>query len=112
MAFGEKLKHIRVKKELSQADMAKLLGTTRQTINRYERSLREPNIRTAAKFAEVLGVSVEELTDSAKSIPLYKNELTDSQKEFLDLYEAAPPEIQKAARAVLESSDRGGRSAK
>ena len=62
MNFGENLKKIREQRQLNQAELAKLLGTTRQTINRYERSEREPNIRTAVMYADALGIPIEDLT--------------------------------------------------
>lgn len=62
MSFGETLRKIREDRSMNQSELAALLGTTRQTINRYERSEREPNIRTAASYAKILGISLEELT--------------------------------------------------
>mgnify|MGYP002626258323 CR=1 FL=1 len=60
--FGENLKRIRESRGMSQSELAKFLGTTRQTINRYERNEREPSIKVAAIYADKLGVSVSHLT--------------------------------------------------
>jgi len=65
--FGENLKRIRESRGMSQSELAKFLGTTRQAINRYERNEREPSIKTAAIYAERLGVSVAHLTGHVDS---------------------------------------------
>lgn len=69
MNFGEALKRIRESRGMNQSDFAKLLKTSRQTINRYEKSMREPNIRTAATYAAILGISLEELTGEKEQKP-------------------------------------------
>lgn len=79
MTFGESLKSIRKQRGLNQAELAKLLGTTRQTINRYERSEREPNVRTAAVYADILGISIEELTgQKEKPTTVFGDELAET----------------------------------
>ncbi|EKQ11118.1 MULTISPECIES: helix-turn-helix transcriptional regulator [Lacticaseibacillus] len=45
-------------KGLSQADLAKRIGVTRQSISLYENNSREPKIDTWQKLSNVLGVSI------------------------------------------------------
>ena len=68
--FGENLKRIREKNGWTLEEMAKILGSTKQVLSRYERGERTPKITMASKFAEALGVPLNELTgeDSVTSI--------------------------------------------
>ena len=50
---------------MSQEDFAKLLKTSKQNISRYESGAVSPKISTAARFAEILGVSLSELSGDA-----------------------------------------------
>lgn len=55
------LKAIRLKKELSQSELAKLMNTTSASISRYENEDQRLNIPLLRKFSEVLNVSIAEL---------------------------------------------------
>lgn len=57
-SFGENLKAIRLARGMSQDEFAELLGTSKQVISRYENSQRSPKITIAAKYANILGVSL------------------------------------------------------
>lgn len=59
--FGEKLKHLREEKGMTQQTMAEHLYVTRQAISRWECGVRYPDLLTAKKIAEVLGTSIDEL---------------------------------------------------
>lgn len=61
MTFGEKLKNLRIRAGLTQDELAKKLNASKQSISRYENSTREPNIKTAKRIADALGVSLESL---------------------------------------------------
>lgn len=61
MLFGDKLKQLRLSANMTQEQLAAKCGMQKQNISRYENSDREPNIRTAKKMADALGVSLEEL---------------------------------------------------
>lgn len=69
-SFGENLKAIRIARGMSQDEFAELLGTSKQVISRYENSQRSPKITVAAKYADVLGVSLAVLNgESAPPLP-------------------------------------------
>ena len=59
--FGEKLKEIRLKKDLSQGDVARILNVHRSYISGLERGRRNPSLLTVHKVAKALGVSTNEL---------------------------------------------------
>lgn len=92
--FGENLKSIRLSRGMSQEEFAKLLGTSKQVISRYETDQRSPKISVAAKIADTLGVSLSMLNGEDES----------SEKEALDVWEIREqlrnnPELQILFRA-------------
>ena len=64
MNFGDKLKQIRITRNMSQDDFATLLGTSKQVISRYENNLRTPKLTVAKKFSDILNVPLEFLVDN------------------------------------------------
>lgn len=76
MSFGEKLLMLREKAGITQEALAQKIGISKQNISRYENSNREPNIRTAKKIADALGVPLEELTsDRSKESVFYQTDV-------------------------------------
>lgn len=59
--FGKKLREARLKKKLSQGDMAKILGVHRTYISGLERGRRNPSLLTVQKVAKALNISPKEL---------------------------------------------------
>lgn len=64
MTFGEKLKICRAERDMSQEAFAKLLGTTKQVISRYETNQRVPKITTVSEYAKILEIPLEFLLDN------------------------------------------------
>lgn len=63
MTFSDKVKHVRIKLYLTQAQLAKELGVSFATINRWENGHGEPNLLINAKFEEFAlknGITFEE----------------------------------------------------
>ena len=63
MELGEKLKAIRMAKQMKQEDVAELSGITLTTISKYELGTRKPKPEQLQKIANALGISVHALTD-------------------------------------------------
>ena len=112
MKFCEKLKLLREEKEMSLAEFATLLGTSKQVLSRYERGENTPKITTVAHYAEVLGVSLQYLvnddctdrngnTDDNKNAP---SQTTEGEQELLHLFRMLPAEAQKMYLEVLRNS--------
>ncbi len=59
--FGKKLRESRLKKKLSQGDVARILGVHRSYISGLERGRRNPSLLTVHKVAKALGISANEL---------------------------------------------------
>lgn len=60
-SFGEKLVELRNENNLTQAESAKLIGITRNTLSMYERNERCPNIDIAVNTANAYDVSLDYL---------------------------------------------------
>lgn len=59
--FNENLKDARLKKNLSQKEVAEKIGVAKSTYSLYESGNREPNVDTIKKIADVLNVSADQL---------------------------------------------------
>lgn len=56
-----RLREIRLRKLMTQQELADKIGSTRANINRLENTDQAPRISTVRKLAEALGVDVDEL---------------------------------------------------
>jgi len=61
-----RIRELRQKARISQTDLAKVVGISRQSLWNYENDFAEPNISTLAKIAIVLEFSVDDLIDFKK----------------------------------------------
>ncbi len=59
--LGEKIKQYREDKNMTQVEVAKLLGVKPATISKYESGTLEPNIESLKKLAKLFEISVDEL---------------------------------------------------
>lgn len=60
--FGKRVKAIRLKKGMSQGDVAKLLDVHRTYVSKIERGIENMSLKGIEKLAKAIGVSVGELT--------------------------------------------------
>jgi len=56
-----KLRELRKERNLTQEELARILGVTRQTIIAIENNKYDPTLRLALKIARFFSVSVEEI---------------------------------------------------
>ena len=61
-AFGDSLRKIRKEKNMTQDELAALLGTSKQVVSRYENGQRSPKVSVVLEYAEKLQVPVSVLT--------------------------------------------------
>lgn len=59
--FGERLKEIRLEKHLKQADLAKMLNVSNNTVYAWEQDKQEPSMTTILKLCDILEVSLDYL---------------------------------------------------
>lgn len=58
-----KLRETRLRRALTQAELAEKAGTTEATVNRLENGLQDPRMSTLRKLAAALGVEPADLID-------------------------------------------------
>ena len=59
--IGDRLKELRIRRALTQEELATAAGIGKNTVNRLERDLTEPRPPTLRKLAQALGVDPAEL---------------------------------------------------
>ena len=63
----QEIKRLRLSREITQEEFAEQVGVTRSTVARWETGEVEPDVKYLSKFAEILGVSEEELLNPSSS---------------------------------------------
>ena len=61
ISFSNRLKKLRQKSEMNQADLAKIIGVARTTIANYEQGLRFPQQKTLLRIANYFNISIDYL---------------------------------------------------
>lgn len=61
MTLGEKLKEERIKKGVTETEVAKTLGLAQSTISKYEHGIKEPSNGALVALAKYYGVSTDYL---------------------------------------------------
>ena len=59
--MNEKMKQARLEKNLSQTELAKIIGVSRQTINMIENGGYNPTIELCIRICRALGVTLNDL---------------------------------------------------
>lgn len=73
MTLGQRIKKLRIKKELTQKDLADRLNVTFQTVSKWENDENEPDVATLKELAKLFGCSLDAL--------LSEEEHQEEQKE-------------------------------
>ena len=61
--IGKRLKDLRIRRALTQEELADKASIGKNTVNRVERNLTEPHMSTLRKLAQALGVEPYELLE-------------------------------------------------
>lgn len=76
--LGVKIKEYRIKKGITQAELAKLIDTTMQNVSQYERGIRKPKIETLQKIAAALDVDVYSIADWDTASQMLENDINSN----------------------------------
>lgn len=100
--FGPRLKRLREQRELSLAELARLLGIDYMQVYRYEKGLNLPSLETAIKLAQILQVSIDELVSGRGRIepPKFKSVRIFERMRELD---QLPRDKQELALQILDT---------
>lgn len=81
--FGNRLKTLRIKKKLTQQQLADLLGLTKSVMSAYENGLRYPAYDVLIKISRIFKVSTDFLLGVEIKREIDTSGLTDEQVEAL-----------------------------
>ena len=79
--LGGKLKLYREKHNMTQKEVAEILGVEPGTISKYELGMIEPNIESIKKLAEIFNVTIDELLKDEEKFDITKVNVLDVLKE-------------------------------
>ena len=82
--FGEKLKYLRKKRNLTQTELGSLTGLNKAVISKYENSMHYPSYDTLVVIARVFKVSTDYLLGIEKGRTIDVTGLTESQIETIN----------------------------
>lgn len=82
-SFGDNLKNLRVEKNISQAELAEMVGMHSTHISRYERDLTQPTLEVIKKIANALDVTTDVLIYGHNEVKA-KNNIKDN--ELLNMF--------------------------
>ena len=68
--LGERLRTFRQRKRLTQGELAKIIGVTRQTIAKWENNERVPDALMAKKLAKELRITADELLGKDENVTM------------------------------------------
>lgn len=69
MDYAQKIRGLREDKDLTQAQIAELLGTTKNQIGKYERGEQEMPIKHLVKLAKFYNVSADYILSLPENLP-------------------------------------------
>ncbi len=75
--FGDRIKMLRVSRNMSQAQLARRLGMTRSSVNAWEMGLNMPSAQYLVDLSEIFNVSVDFLLCNEKEQTMYVSGLTE-----------------------------------
>lgn len=109
---SSRLQEIMEKKQIKQADLARMTGISRGAVSNYVLGRYEPKSDIINKFAKALncsemwlwGYDVPMAREEGRNTPLNETTLTEGEQMLLDLFRQIPDDAQKMYLEVLRAS--------
>lgn len=92
--LGDRIREIRFAKKISQVELAKILGVTKQSVSNWENENIQPSIDMLSKIADALSVTTDYL-------------LSRSNKRYLDVTGLSENMIQNFQYIIEEIQKKG-----
>ena len=103
----QNLKRLRMKKGISQQQLADIIGVSQQSINKYENHMIEPDINTLIAFADYFNTSVDYLvghTDIDHVIEtIQRYDLNDDEGVLIDGYRRLTRNEKESIRMIIRN---------
>ena len=68
--LGDRIKHFREEKNVTQEVLSEKVGLSRENINRYENGSKHPGLETVVNIANAIGISVDDLLVDSLEHPI------------------------------------------
>lgn len=99
ITFGTRLASLRKEKDLSQAELGKLLGVSASTIGMYEKDKRQPNFEMEEKIADFFNVDLLYLRGIQDSKTLNER-IENAKREAVAQLDAEEEELNEYLNAL------------
>lgn len=100
--FPERLISLRKEHQMTQTDLAKLIGKQRSTVSGYETEGKQPDFDTLCFLAEHFGVTVDYLlgrdAERRHADVVFRNDNANFKKH----YDALPPELKPVVTSIFD----------
>ena len=94
-----RIKDLRLVRDMSQADLGEVLGCTGQSVSRFEREERQLDPATIHALCDLFGCTSDYLLGRSD---IKKPELTDDEFRLVEAFRAADPDLQDLIRRNLK----------
>lgn len=101
MSFGENLQVIRKKNQLSQGNLAEMLGVSRQAVSKWELGEGYPEVDKLLLLSKKLNVSLDSLLENEIKAEPSENGQSSDQIRIASLHEGVMINASKATITVL-----------
>lgn len=95
MNMGERLRELRLRRKISQEEVARHIGITRSAYSHYEINNRQPVYETLIKLAAYFDVSLDYIIGGAYSKAKGEQSITPDNREILSLFQHMNQEQRK-----------------
>lgn len=103
MSIGEKIKSAREAANMTQEELGRRCGTTKQSIYKYENGIvTNIPLDRIEKIASVTGVSALSLMEWENNKPIAIFRTTPEEQRIIELYRLAPSGDQIAINSILD----------
>lgn len=106
--IGNRLKEARIRRRLTQEEVAETLNTSRSNISKYETDKLEPNIQTLIELCELYEVSADEILFDKKKEPKLKLLSRSGYYELREYLEENEYEINITAEMKIDKKKKSG----
>ncbi len=90
--LGDRIREIRLAKKISQVELAKILGVTKQSVSNWENENIQPSIEMLSKIADALSVTTDYLLSREEKRYL---DVTDISETLIQNFQSIIEEIKK-----------------
>ena len=82
-SIGERIKYLRERNGMTQAELAKKLGITRSAVNAWEMSISAPSVRSIIEISRVFNVSSDTILTDRDICTADITALSDNDRELV-----------------------------